>query len=497
MKKKRRCNIFSLIALENANKCVILQSSLNTLLPHPIRTSFTGEVGVPLRGASPNGRRKGNIPLNPKNSKQEKKTILKKSKLSKEKNMEEKKTMFRQEPAKIDNCDRHNYRLYKNIPDYIFSHLTPNNESYVYDERSTRQAYDDCVRLYQKIVGQKMQAKAAPIREGIVLIKEDTTLDQVKEVAQQLAELLGWKLLQVHIHRDEGHMRRGRKWTEEEKQNPDLNLHAHIIFDVQDKSTGKMIKPTSEKLKDAQDICAKVLSMQRGKESKKKHIDILDFKIQEQEKQLQSLILDNQNLIAENDKIRLEIEDNKYLIEENAKLRQEIEDKEDYYNRMDTRNKFLRQRLDNSLKQTQELDNNLLAIINEIGDKKKTNQNYKKWNNQLELKIKELEEKNKQLKEENDKLSKENKNIIQEQLILQMGLDDKKNEIKSIDEEMKEKMKKYENMLRDMAGDEGIKTFMAREIKRMSEESNYTEAEILQEIEEHIEELNKSRGLKR
>lgn len=208
-------------------------------------------------------------------------------------------TMFNQQPCKIHSSERHNTREQK--LDYIFPELSHNNESFYFDDRGLTEIYDECKQLYEEKVKRKFQEKTAPIREGVVLIDEHTTLDDVKRLAEELGKLLKWKPLQVHIHRDEGH-----KLSPDNKEGSEvaeLNLHAHIVFDTQDKETGKMNNSGKENLSTAQDICARELRMERGKPSTKKHLDALSFKIKKQEERIQALMAENQNLTTKNEEL--------------------------------------------------------------------------------------------------------------------------------------------------------------------------------------------------
>ena len=57
--------------------------------------------------------------------------------------------------------------------------------------------------IYKQHVGQKMQAQAQPIREAIVVIKEDTAMEQLQDLAHAIEELLNVKCLQIATHLDE------------------------------------------------------------------------------------------------------------------------------------------------------------------------------------------------------------------------------------------------------------------------------------------------------
>ena len=121
--------------------------------------------------------------------------------------------------------------------------------------------------LVKEKTGRKMQAKAEPLREGVVVIKEDTTMEELQELGKRFQERFGVTPVQIAIHKDEGHWQ-GEVWKP--------NLHAHIVFDWYDHSTGKSIKTTSLDAIEMQTICAEVLGMERGVSSERnisKHRD--------------------------------------------------------------------------------------------------------------------------------------------------------------------------------------------------------------------------------
>ena len=57
----------------------------------------------------------------------------------------------------------------------------------------------------RKKTGRKMQAKAEPLREGVVVIKEDTTMEELQELGKRFQERFGVTPVQIAIHKDEGH----------------------------------------------------------------------------------------------------------------------------------------------------------------------------------------------------------------------------------------------------------------------------------------------------
>lgn len=171
--------------------------------------------------------------------------------------------------------EEHNQRT-KQL-DYVRSELTHSNESYVVESISTR--LEQIKALYERNTGQKMQKKATPIREGVVVIKPNTTMEQLQSFGKLCQERWGIKVLQIYTHKDEGHYQ-GKQWKP--------NLHAHIVFDWTDHK-GKSCKLSKADMAEMQSILADCLEMERGISSDVQHLNAVQFKITQEEKKMQIL----------------------------------------------------------------------------------------------------------------------------------------------------------------------------------------------------------------
>ena len=145
------------------------------------------------------------------------------------------------------------------------------NEYWQKDSQAARLA--DIKARYLATTGQKMQAKATPIREAVVVIKDTTTMNDLQNLAQRLQQRFGVQCFQIAVHKDEGHI-----GSDEWKP----NLHAHMVFDFTDQK-GKSLKLGRNDMAEMQTICAEVLDMERGKSSDKQHLSALQFKIKAKE----------------------------------------------------------------------------------------------------------------------------------------------------------------------------------------------------------------------
>ena len=80
------------------------------------------------------------------------------------------KTCIRVEACNIGSSERHNLRS-KEL-DYIRPELTHRNEQWV--ECSIAEVHRDITEKYKEATGQGLQKKATPIREGVIVISEET-----------------------------------------------------------------------------------------------------------------------------------------------------------------------------------------------------------------------------------------------------------------------------------------------------------------------------------
>lgn len=179
------------------------------------------------------------------------------------------------EPIKLTS-ESHNLRLRKF--DYVREDLTKNNFNWGFDV-SISERKKEIENLYQSKIGRRLDVRATPLREGVFLIDEEHTNQEILEVVKGIEKEFGIKAIQLSVHRDEGH-------TDKDSGIWKPNLHAHVVFDWQNKETGKTFKLAKDDMSRLQDYFASRLQMERGKTSTKHHKNALDFKIGILEEQL-------------------------------------------------------------------------------------------------------------------------------------------------------------------------------------------------------------------
>lgn len=168
--------------------------------------------------------------------------------------------------------EQHNKREKK--LDYVREEFSCLNEYWECDTQSNRLSF--CKTNAKAKTGRKMQEKATPIREAVVVIKQETTMQDMKNLAKAFQERFGIETFQIAIHKDEGH-HKGKEWKP--------NLHAHMVFDWTDHYSGKSIKLSRPDMVEMQTIVAEVLGMERGVSSDKKHLTALQWKNKREEEQ--------------------------------------------------------------------------------------------------------------------------------------------------------------------------------------------------------------------
>lgn len=150
--------------------------------------------------------------------------------------------------------------------DYIRPELSHLNG---YWEKDTQASRLEAIKAkYLKTTGQKMQAKATPIREAVVVIKPKTTMGDLKKLSEAYRQRFGIDTFQIAIHKDEGYPK--GEWKP--------NLHAHLVFDWTNQETGKSLKLNRQDMVEMQTITAEILQMDRGVSSDKQHLSAMQYK---------------------------------------------------------------------------------------------------------------------------------------------------------------------------------------------------------------------------
>ncbi|MCL1032724.1 hypothetical protein HZQ64_09170 [Elizabethkingia anophelis] len=188
------------------------------------------------------------------------------------------KTSINFKAAKPDS-EVHNFR--KKTFDYIRKDLSSKNE--YWQEEKIADRLIKIENYCKEKSGRKLQKNAMPIREAVVVIKEDTTMLELQNLANKLQEELRIRIFQIAIHKDEGHY---DKETKEWKP----NYHAHLVADWQDLETGKTLKHQSFHYSKMQDIAAECLEMERGISGSIGRLEAIAFKIQKKEEEYKQLV---------------------------------------------------------------------------------------------------------------------------------------------------------------------------------------------------------------
>ena len=226
-------------------------------------------------------------------------------------------------PCRVTSSGAHNRRTaeyMRNIGKYqiyIVPELTADNEQWInpnFGNPDLQVHYENIKRMVKEKTGRAMQEKererkgkngkiikvagCSPIREGVLIIRPDTTLADVRKFGEECQRRWGITPLQIFLHKDEGHwlsgqpesgyresFQVGEKWFKP-------NYHANIIFDWMNHDTGKSRKLNDEDMTEMQSLASDILLMERGQSKAvtgKEHLERNDFIIEKQKAELQRM----------------------------------------------------------------------------------------------------------------------------------------------------------------------------------------------------------------
>ena len=240
------------------------------------------------------------------------------------------KTSVNIKPCNIGSSEAHNKRTAEYLANirkekfYIRTDLMAGNETWVspdFSEATLTDRYNRIAAMVKEKTGRAMQTKdrervnkktgkvtvvrgSTPLKEGVVVIKEDTTMEQLRNFCEVCKERWGVTALQVFIHRDEGHYGipgDNATWKP--------NLHAHIVWDWMNHETGKSCKLDEKAMSEMQTILAECLDMERGisKEvTEKEHLERTDFILAKQKQEAEQAEAKKRAALAAKDKAETE-----------------------------------------------------------------------------------------------------------------------------------------------------------------------------------------------
>ena len=340
-------------------------------------------------------------------------------------------------PCNIAQSEAHNRRDKKYLkslnPDqiYIDTFLTPFNKSYVTPElefTSLQEYYEELKAMVKEKTGRAMQEKdveytdkngkkrvrkgSSPLREGVAVIEEGTTLEDLKRFTAAVQKRWYIKAIQIHIHRDEGHYEeneRGRRIRVP-------NYHAHIVWDWMDHKTGKSYKLSEKDMSEMQDLLADMLKMERGQKKSEtglEHLDREEFilkKLKNEQKAVkektEALELEIKGLDFDEEELSVPEVETDWLVK---KAKDDIQKELSTPVPVVGREKWREERLEAVKSILAQMENDLISAK---GSQKRKILSYgKALYKQTKREIYKTSEENKQLKGVNQRLAKENDNL--------------------------------------------------------------------------------------
>ena len=226
-------------------------------------------------------------------------------------------------PCNIGQSEAHNRRTPQYLAHinkeniYLRTDLMDDNEAWVsprIEGVSLREYYKYLGDMVKTKTGRAMQTKdrtrlnkktgknfvvrgSTPIKEGVVVCKADTTMEQLQRYGESCRERWGITPLQIFIHRDEGHY-----GIPNDKTSWKPNYHAHIVWDWMNHDTGKSCKLTPQDMSEMQTILADALGMERGTAKEltgREHLELTDYIIAKQKREAEKARIDKEQVEAE------------------------------------------------------------------------------------------------------------------------------------------------------------------------------------------------------
>ncbi len=265
------------------------------------------------------------------------------------------KTSINIKPCNIGSSEAHNRRTTEYLANirkekfYIRTDLMTGNETWVspdFSEATLTDRYNRIAAMVKEKTGRAMQTKdrervnkktgkvtivrgSTPLKEGVVVIKGDTTMEQLRRFCEVCRERWGITALQVFIHRDEGHY-----GTPGDNATWKPNLHAHIVWDWMNHETGKSCKLDEKAMSEMQTVLAECLEMERGISKEitgKEHLERTDFIINKQKQETEKAEAEKEAALAAKEKAETERQfiegENKAKEEYRQSLDKDIADK--------------------------------------------------------------------------------------------------------------------------------------------------------------------------
>ena len=266
------------------------------------------------------------------------------------------KTSVNIKPCNIGSSEAHNRRTAEYLANirkekfYIRTDLMARNETWVspdFGEATLTDRYNKIAAMVKEKTGRAMQTKdrervnkktgkvtivrgSTPLKEGVVVINNNTTMEQLLHFCEVCKERWGITPLQVFIHRDEGHYSNPQDPTTWKP-----NLHAHIVWDWMNHETGKSCKLDEKAMSEMQTLLAECLEMERGISKEltgKEHLERTDFILAKQKQEAERVKAEKEAALAAKEEAETErrfIEgENKAKEQYRQSLDTEIADKE-------------------------------------------------------------------------------------------------------------------------------------------------------------------------
>ena len=191
-------------------------------------------------------------------------------------------------PCNIASSEAHNRRTaeyMRNIGEsriYVVPELSTDNEQWInpdFGSPDLRTHYDNIRQMVKEKTGRAMQEKererkgkngkivkiagCSPIREGVLLVRSNTTLADVRKFGEECQRRWGITPLQIFLHKDEGHWLNGQPEAED-RESFRVGDHTLTEADVPKVEAGKILIFREKRFQSTKTLCGDQIQIGRA-----------------------------------------------------------------------------------------------------------------------------------------------------------------------------------------------------------------------------------------
>ena len=289
------------------------------------------------------------------------------------------------------------------------------------------------------ITHKSLPKNAEPVKEAVVRVKKDTTVEDVKRWADLMEKKYGIRAVGIYLHMDEGHWatlkegqtedmyRRtdGKEWKrlnefgEWEYWKP--NYHGHVDFDWFDHKKGRCISLGKKVMSEMEDDLARILGMERGTPkaiSGIQGIDTWDYKDKMEKERVAEKYARGKEKIQEQENAIIALDG------ELSSKQQELAEQNIELRRTEIKVKGLSRMLENMTVRRNDIQEEIRQLEEDVREGRSNSDEIRQQIQQLNKELEDIDKKMKDKKERLDQASQQLEMILDQKADAQHQYDD-------------------------------------------------------------------------